>query len=301
VIAWARAELPNEAEESQWHFCTGMVLQSCEELDAALSKYRQATDVKPGFWRAWQQTAITLGNKGENQDAISTMNELIERENWRLDSDEQYAKEYWDNMLPTIVTLNLRLKENTAAEGVSKKIVERIMKQDSFNSSAQLDVKTLMEIQVKQRKHSELVQLLEELSVKIDLEGNWLIKMMYNFHSEDEFHNTLLDIGKNTNYSAKITELYQAAIDGAISTTSTVSKDLKVSLPMRLRALQARVMWHLGAEEQRHAALSTWEELLRTVPDEEDINFRNMIWSRRIAVRQVRFLGKPPKPTVWSD
>lgn len=117
-------------------------------------------------------------------------------------------------MLPSIVTLNRRLKENAAAEEVSKKIVERIMKQNSFNNSAQLDVKTLMEIQGKQRKHSELVRLLEELSGKIDLEGNWLIKMMYNFHSEDEFHDTLLDIGKNTDYSVKITGIYQAAIDG---------------------------------------------------------------------------------------
>lgn len=90
VTAWAKAELPNEAEE-QWHFCTGVVLQVFDHLDAALSQYRQATDMKPDFWRAWQQIAITLALKGENQDAISTMNELMERESSRLDSDEQYT------------------------------------------------------------------------------------------------------------------------------------------------------------------------------------------------------------------
>jgi hypothetical protein len=48
--------------------------------------------------------------------------------------------------------------------------------------------------------------------------------------------------------------------------------------------MQARVLWHLGADDQRLAALSTWEDILRTTPDEEDINFRHIIQSRRIAV-----------------
>ena len=284
VTAWAKTELPSEAEESQWSLCTGIVLESCDHLDAALSKYQQAADMKPDLWRARQKIATALSLKGEFQDAISTMNELLERENWRLDSDEQYAREYWDNMLPSIVTWNLRLNKTTAAEDVSKKIVERVMKQNSFTSSAKLNVKTLMEIQVKQRKHSEVVDLLEELSDRVDLESNWLIKMMYSFHSEFAFHDLLLGIGKNADYSTNIIELYQAAIDGASSITSTISKEVKLSLPIRLRTMQAKVMWHLGTEEQRDAALSMWEEILRTMPDEEDINFGNIIWSRRVAI-----------------
>lgn len=186
------------------------------------------------------------------------------------------------------VNLSAGINDLQSAEGMSKMMVDRAMEQDTFDERAAMDIMGLVNIQLRQRKHSEVVQLLEKLSVKSEMdESNWLVKGVYTYHSTLLLHDALVDIAHNTDQRDRIVELYEAAIEGASATMSAVSADLRVSLPLRLRCMLARLLWHVGTAEQRQSALKMWEEILHMQPDEDDVNYTNIMWTRRIAAQRL--------------
>ena len=104
VVAQTKSDLLQEGEESQWSYCIGRVLEHYDLMDDALSKFRQATHLRPDFWKARYRIAGILADKGHYRDAISTMSRVLEQESSLLDSDEIFAVDYWSVMLRDIAT-----------------------------------------------------------------------------------------------------------------------------------------------------------------------------------------------------
>lgn len=288
MISWVKSELRVEAKESRWSFCTGMALYDCQKYDAALLKFREVLELNTDYWKARQFIAISLAFKNNYEEAVRTMNDLVETQSCRLDIDTEYHHEYWNHILPTIADWNSRLENYAAAQEASQKLVTKAMERKLMDADSREDLKQYMFIFLKQRKHSEIVQLLEDLASRTDQGVNWLIQILNTSYEDDDFHDTLLDVGKNSHYSSRIIEAYQAAIDEAQRPESMVPEEIKHPLMAKLRTMLSRLKWYLaGTMELRHAAIAVWEEILLEELHDDSIHFQTVIWTRRAAVNLV--------------
>ena len=133
----AKADLPHEGEEASWHLCVAITLSYYEHVEIALTRHRQAIEKNQQLWRPRMEIARCLAQQGQIRKAIAAANELLEREESRLSSDPEYEKDYWHMILPELVQWHRNVEDLEAAEIVSKKLVDRAIKQDGLDSTQQ--------------------------------------------------------------------------------------------------------------------------------------------------------------------
>ena len=279
MIEWAKTELGNANEEAQWHATAALTLWNYNWNRQAVERYRQALELIPGDWTLELGLAKSLGDDNDYEEALKTIQGIVEKKHELLDADEKFTKSYWEEMLLYQGQWSLKRKKFTAAETAYQEILDHGLLQETFVEYARKAAFFMTEAWYNLGKFADTISLLLKLSERSDSDtGSWLAALFTDYSSEDTFHARISTAALNSEQIQTVREKYEHAIEMARS------RDSGAEAFVMLRCYLGSLLWRHGSDEEGDVALKLWEENVMGIGP-GDTTDSDVMWVRSLSAR----------------
>ncbi|KAF2167934.1 hypothetical protein M409DRAFT_22079 [Zasmidium cellare ATCC 36951] len=274
IEEWARTVIPG-GEEGKWHHCLAATYFEINCFKESVTRFKAALEASPNDWRVSNGLAQALAENDQHEEAVKTLEKLIEDNQALISTDDDFKEEYWDSMLHSIGVWNIQMKDFAAAELTYKKLLAEGMAKETFETFAKKAVLLMTLALNRQSKHRETMDLLASLEQRPDPEaGDWLSALFHFYAGLDQLHDRVFEAAYNSDQLSTVVEKYRLAVD------KLRSDKTKFGTYLHLRHWLAASMWSHESREEQEAALDMWEEIMNMeLPDGSDEDYM-ISWAR---------------------
>ncbi|KAF7192420.1 hypothetical protein HII31_06452 [Pseudocercospora fuligena] len=261
----AKESLLEEGDEAKWHHLMGTTLHEFEKYSSAIERYREALKHGQDDWmlRLGLARALNLSNLDRRQretteEVVAVLRSLMEYNELLLETDTEYRRRYWEDILFLLALQFTKLDKHTEAEETYKKIFQEGVDKNDFDDPSQRAALALFACLNWQEKHDEVIDFVEQLSARTHMLGNWLVALFDTSFDNTDLHGRVISSANHAGRLGTIIKLYQDIVDAAKSEMPPRPTAFRIDISHWL----ASIMFSRRAQDQRRIALNLWNEIM---------------------------------------